>query len=166
MHIIVARVTGDPRDMTIDQAGDRSQQSERWAHSWGNAKVSSQSAGLAPLLFKARHNSLWCNGPSGLWRGRTDRWHVGQEVSDHENQTETQRWPMVSLQGTGAGVHSSKARPIRVQQKKIYPSTKQNPTRSAWTAWVTQIKNKELYRVGKARMHHLPTKLGDISMHS
>ena len=164
--IVVARATGDLPDMTIDQAGDRSQQSEHWAHSWGNAKVSSQSTGLAPLSFKARHSGPRCNGPSGPWRGPTDRWHAGWEVSNHENRTETQRWLMVSLQGTGAGAHSSGAWPIRAQQKKIYPSTKQNPTRSAWTAWVTQIKNKELYKVEKVQTYHLPTKLGNVSMHS
>ena len=89
VHIVVARTTGDLPDMMIDQAGDRSQQSERWAHSWGNAKVSSQSTGLALLLFKVRHNGPWCNGLSGLWRGQTNRWHAGREISDHENWTET-----------------------------------------------------------------------------
>ena len=114
-------------EATIDRAGDRSQQPERWAHSWGNAKVSSQSAGLAPLSFKARRSSAWCDGPSGPRRGWTDRWHAGREVSSHENWTETQRRPKVPLQGTGAGARSNRVRPIREQRKRIDPSTKPKP---------------------------------------
>ena len=111
----------------IDRAGDRSQQPERWAHSWGNAEVSSQSAGLAPLSFKARRSGTRCDGPSGPRRGRTDRWHAGREVSGHENRTETRRRPKVPLQGTGAGARSNGARPIREQRKRIDPSTKPKP---------------------------------------
>ena len=45
------------------------------------------------------------------------------------------------------------------------PQLNQNPTKSARTARATQNKNKELYRVGKARPRHLPTRLGDVSVH-
>ena len=44
------------------------------------------------------------------------------------------------------------------------PQLNQNPTRSARTARATQNKNKEVYKVGKARPHHLPTRLGDVSV--
>ena len=45
------------------------------------------------------------------------------------------------------------------------PQLNQNPTKSAGTARATQNKNKELYRVGKVWPHHLPTRLGDVSVH-
>ena len=51
----------------------------------------------------------------------------GREVSNHENWTETRRWPKVSLQGTGTGACSNGVRPIREQRKEINPSTNPKP---------------------------------------
>ena len=51
-------------------------------------------------------------------------------------------------------------------RRRSTPQLTQNPTRGTRTARATQNENKEYYREGKAWPHHLPTRLGDISMHS
>ena len=50
--------------------------------------------------------------------------------------------------------------------RRSTPQLTQNPTRGARTARATQNENKEYYREGKARLRHLPTWLGDVSVHS
>jgi hypothetical protein len=51
---------------------------------------------------------------------------------------------------------SSRARPIRTQQKKINPLN-QNPTRGALIARAALHWNNEVYRVEQVRPRHLPT---------
>ena len=163
--IIAARAAGGPPDATIDRAGDQSQQPEHWAHSWGNAEVSSQSAGLAPLLFKARHSGAQCDGLSGLRRGRTDRWHAGEKsaITRIRRKTNVGQWS--PSKGQGQGRTQTERDQSEWSGRRSTPQLNQNTTRSARTAQAAPNQNKQVYRVGQVWPRHLPTRLGDVSAH-
>ena len=67
--------------------------------------------------------------------------------------------------GAGRGCTQMECNQSECSRRRSTPQLNQNTTRSAWTAWATQNKNKEVYRVGKVQPHHLPTWLDDVSMH-
>ena len=165
MSIIAPCTACSPPDATIDRAGDWSQQPEHWAHSWGNAEVSSQSARLAPLSFKARHSGARCDSSSGLWRGWTNRWHVGEKSAIIRIRWKTDVGQWSPSKGQGQGCTQTEHDQSEWSRRRSTPQLNQNTTRSTRTAWVAPNRNKQVYRVGQVWPCHLPTRLGNVSMH-
>ena len=97
------------------------------------------------------------DGPTdGTWGGKSAITRIRQKPDI------SQRSPS---EGQGQGHTQMERDQSESSGRGSTPQLNQNTTRSARTAQAASNWNKEVYRVGQARLCHLPTQLGDVSAH-